>query len=377
MNKPKVYFLASAYQTCDLVRCYMPLLHCGYNGSQVSLYSEIKDNVTVAKEINEADIIVFHRPDTISHHKAAIAMREAGKIIVFDNDDTAYLDRGHPFDYIDDAEFVEKAPIYRNIIDNFILNADAVTTTTEFLAQEYRKNNDKVVVLPNCIDPEDWDEPLRNETDKVRILISGSAAYTLDFRHIADYMRELDARDDVQLIMFGLWSGEKRKKNPEIERTYHKEYKFWDSLKNLEHREWAEIEEYPRILNETRADIQIIPRYESYFNKCKSNLKFLESSMAGVPCIVQSFSTLDSPYDSLPDDVCIKADSVVEWKQAVEKLIADKELRRNMAKKAKDFVLENFNIEKNHYMWTDFYQSLFNQINENHGETKRRKIPGN
>lgn len=361
MNKPRVYFLASPYQTCDYVRCYMPMLYCGYNGSQTSLYSKIKNNITVAKEINESDIVVFHRPDTVNHHKAAIAMKRAGKLVVFDNDDTAFLDRGHPFDYVDDADYEEKAPIYRAIIDNFIMNADAATTTTEFLAQEYRKHNPYVTVLPNCVDPDDWPKPKRNEGDKVRILISGSAAYTLDFRHIEDYLRELDARDDVQLVMFGLWGNEKRKQNEKIERTYAKEYKFWDSLKNLEHREWAEIEDYPKVLNDLKIDIQIIPRFESYFNKAKSNLKFLEAAMLEIPCVVQTFTTKDSPYDSLPEGTCFFAGDVVEWKTQVERLIKDKGLRRKMGKTAKEYVLKNFNIKDKYINWTNFYQELYDR----------------
>jgi len=362
MSNPRVYFITSPYLTCNYVRCFQPMLYAGYNGAQTSVWSKTKTNEEAIKGVNESDIIVFHRPDKIYHQKAAIAMKQAGKIVVFDNDDTAYLDRGHPFDYIDDADYEEKAPIYRNIIDNFIRNADAVTTTTEFLAQEYRKHNPNVTVLPNCVDPEDWDEPLKNEGDKVRILISGSAAYTLDFKHIKDYLIELDARPDVQLIMFGLWGKHKRSQNPEVERRYQKEFAFWDSLPNLEHIEWVEIGDYPKALNEIRADIQIIPRYESYFNKAKSNLKFLEASMCEVPCVVQSFTTKDSPYDGIPDNVCKKAEDVLQWRSQVEELIANKEFRRNIGMLAKNYVLENFNIQKNYKQWVSFYDSLFNKL---------------
>ncbi len=365
MPKAKVYYIPSPYETCDYVRCYMPALYCGYNGSKTSLYAKTKSNEQVAKEINDSDIIVFHRADTIAHHKAAIACKNAGKLVIFDNDDTAYLDRGHPFDPLNTEDLWEKAPMYRNLIDNFILNADAVTTTTEFLAKEYRINNKNVKVIPNCVDPKDWGIPKRNEGDKVRILISGSAAYTKDFEHIKDYLIELDKRDDVQLIMFGLWGKKKRADNPMVERVYVKEFAFWDSLPNLEHIQWCDIQDYPRVLNEIRADIQIIPRFESYFNKCKSNLKFLEASMCEVPCVLQTFTTKDSPYDELPDDTCLKAGNVLEWRSQIEKLIADKELRRNIGMLAKKYVLENFNIQKNHTQWSQFYDSIFNNSKKN------------
>ena len=43
----------------------------------------------------------------------------------------------------------------------------------------------------------------------------------------------------------------------------------------------------------------LIPRGENYFNRCKSNIKFLEASMCEIPVIAQSFTTNDSPYDEL------------------------------------------------------------------------------
>ena len=46
-------------------------------------------------------------------------------------------------------------------IDLFIKEADLVTCSTEFLANEYRKLNPNVVVLPNCVDPFMFDEPLK------------------------------------------------------------------------------------------------------------------------------------------------------------------------------------------------------------------------
>lgn len=365
MSKARVYFLSSAYQTCDYVRCYIPQLYCGYNGSQTSVYSKLKSNKQVAEEINNSDIVVFHRADSIAHHKAAIAMKQAGKIIVFDNDDTAFLDKGHPFDDSEELDYIAKAPMYRALVDNFIRNADACTTTNEFLAEEYRKNNNNVVVLPNCVDPDDWGIPLRNEGDKVRILISGSAAYSLDFDHIKDYLRELDARDDVQLVMFGLWGKKKREENPVVERTYKKEFAFWDSLPNLEHVEWVEIKDYPKALNKIRADIMIIPRKESYFNKCKSNIKFLEASMCEIPVVAQSFSTKDSPYDGLPEDICTHADNVLEWREKLEKLISDKELRRTLGMRAKQYVLDNYNIKTKYKNWVSFYDTLFNNLKKN------------
>lgn len=356
---PKVYFVGSGYMGCNYVRCLMPQLYGGYNGSVSSVFGKIKSREEVLMELPFSDIIVFHRPDTPETHMLAMELKRLGKKIVFDNDDTASLDRGHPFYGIDEFGKDINRDNYKNIINNFILNADAVTTTTEFLANEYREINKNVTVLPNCIDPDDWGEPLYNESNKVRILISGSAAYTQDFEHVKDYLRELDARDDVQLILFGLWGSEKRKENPLVTKTYHKEYEFWDSLKNFEHVQWTTIGDYFETLRQLRVDIMLIPRKETYFNKCKSNIKFLESAMLNIPCVAQTFTTKDSPYDGSIDGTNgLLAGDIDDWKKKVDALILDKKLRREMGRRAHEFALENFNIKNRYHLWDDLYKTL-------------------
>lgn len=367
MSRAKAYFFASGYQSCNYVRCYLPQLHCGFRGTQGSIHGETKPRKQIADEVNMADIAVFHRPDSPAVHRMAMAIRNAGKIIVFDNDDTASLDKTHPFHSVDSMGNKKNAEAYKNVINNFVFNADAVTTTTEFLANEYRELNKNVAVLPNCVDPDDWDEPLRNETNKVRVMISGSASYTQDFIHIADYLRELDARDDVQLVLFGLWTGRKREENPLIEKTYEEEYKFWDSLPNLEHIGWVQPQYYPQALNEARADIMIIPRKENYFNRCKSNIKFLEAAMCEIPVVAQSFSTGDSPYD-LDSEALQLATDMLDWKKKVDNLIENKMLRRELGRKAREHVVENYDIAKKAHLWESFYDSLL-LLKEKNGES--------
>jgi len=51
-----------------------------------------------------------------------------------------------------------------------------------------------------------------------------------------------------------------------------------------------------------KLDMIIIPRSDSMFNRCKSNLKFLENSMLEIPSVCQSFSTGDSPYEENHED---------------------------------------------------------------------------
>ena len=349
----KVYMINSGYSGCCYVRIMLPAFHNGFASDRKSVRDltfdrSVKDiNLPEIKYyLDWADIVVFHRPEYKTYHKLADMLREKGKKIVMDNDDTFKLDDYYPLaNFMPDAYQVNLRK--RNeAIDSFIQKADLVTTSTEFLAQEYRKLNDNVAVLPNCVDPMDWDTPLRNETDKVRIGLVGSATFEYDFLHIKDVLKKINKRKDVQLFLFGLGSKEHRKKNPEVTKMFKGEYDFWDSLEGLEWIPWCPIHEYPTKLNEARLDIMLIPRKDNYFNRCKSNIKFLEAAMCEIPVIAQSFD--HGPYEELRGkNMGILVEDNKDWERYINEMIDNKEMRREMGRNAREYALNNYKIETN------------------------------
>lgn len=349
----RVYFIGGSYLGCYYVRCFLPLLANGWSGNYMGLKKQLKDPALVQGEMQKADVIVFHRADTAEHHRLAIMMKSLGKKIVFDNDDTFKLDKNHPFFGVDEKGFKENLRQKNNVINNFIRNCDLVTCSTKYLAKEYRELNNHVIVLPNCVNQDDWDLPLRNDGVKVRIGIVGSTAYTQDFGIIKDVIQKLDKDPRVQLVMFGLHKAKDRKANPRINSVLNKEYSFWDSLKNLEHAPWCEMVDYFTTLNELKLDMMLIPRSNNHFNKAKSNIKFLEASMLEIPCIVSSFK--DAPYENDENLILIKDNK--GWEEAIESLM-DKDRRRDMGKKSHQYVLDNYNITKHAHLWAEAYNTL-------------------
>lgn len=360
----KVYFVGGKYLGCYYVRCHLPAMYNGWKGNYWGLNSnKLKDPILVAKEIREADIVVFHRADTNWHHRVGIELKKLGKKIVFDNDDTYKLSNFHPFFNLDERGFEQNKEKLNNIVNNFIFNSDLVTTTTNYLADEYREINKNVVVLPNYVDPDDWDEPLKNNTKQVRIGVVGSVAYHHDFGYIKNVIKELYSNKNIKIVLFGLWTETKRKENSLIEKTFKNEYSFWDSLTDVEHLQWVEMDEYFDALNQLRLDMMIIPRRENSFNKAKSNIKFLEASMLQIPVIAQSFSDNSSPYDKDIDGtngILVKDFSENSWYQAIMDLVKDKDKRIEIGKNAYNYVVKNYNI-KNHFKeWYNAYEKLYN-----------------
>ena len=146
--------------------------------------------------------------------------------------------------------------------------------------------------------------------------------------------------------------------NGEYSKFMQDDYDFWGSLKNVEWHPYAPLLEYMMTVANLSLDLAIIPREESYFNKCKSNLKYLEMSLLKIPVIAQGFSEKDSPYDSCPHleliyDNNTWYDKIIEAKDNYSKF-------EDMATKAHSYVLENYNIQKFAPEWTKAIEKLVN-----------------
>ena len=334
----KVYYNLGMYEGCNYVRCILPLVHNGWDGDKVNVYSKKKDAHTAMKAMLDADVIVMHRPFENIRKQMFELLKESGKKIVFENDDTYKVQ--------DQMKLGKTLDMVSDNIDWFIKNSDLVTTTTEFLAEEYRKLNPNVVVLPNMIDPADWPTPKRNRGDKVRIGLVGSTLMNKDFEPIIPALKELNTRSDIQLVILGMPNNE----------MYREENSFWSTL-NVEKYPPISVEKYPEALNELKLDIMLIPREDSYFNRCKSNLKFLEASMLEIPVIAQGFTDGNSPYQNPKDaeNMIIVTDNS-KWLTEVYTLVANKELRAELGKKARKYVLKNYDIRKNASLWEKAYK---------------------
>lgn len=347
----KVYYIGNNVDGCFYVRCMQPLIYNGWDGELTSLAGKKKTPAEAVREAAKADVVVFQRPDDEQRYEAAKILKQMGKKIVFENDDT-YKNIAIEATLIKDLEEMSEA------LDKFIAISDMVTTTTDFLAEEYKEINDNVHVLPNCVDPEDWDEPLRNEGKKVRIGLVGSVANNKDYELITPILDKLGNRDDVTLVLFAL--PQKDKSTEKImQKIFKEEYKFWMG-RNIEWQPNVKIDKYFDTLNELRLDFMLIPRQDNYFNRCKSNVKFLEAGMCEIPVIAQGFPDGLSPYQKDIDGTNgIIAHTPEDWQAAIDKMISDKDYRRAMGKEAHNYVLKHYSIQDNYKLWADAYKTLY------------------
>ncbi len=104
----KVYYISSGLQGCYQVRCLLPLMANGWDGDQTSIRLESHTPEDKSKAAQDADVIVFHRPETKDKLELARILKSMGKKIVYDNDDTAKHDGGFRFNEMLNKERMKK-----------------------------------------------------------------------------------------------------------------------------------------------------------------------------------------------------------------------------------------------------------------------------
>jgi glycosyltransferase involved in cell wall biosynthesis len=349
----RVFFIGSKYDGCYLVRCLLPLRENGWWGTRETLRGKMMPLDEAARLAAHADVVVFHRPDDDARIRLMRLLKEAGKKVVFDNDDTYVPTSGVPMGKFfgkREAEMLEKwnAKIYEALGE-----ADLVTCTTETLAEEYRRVHKNVVVLPNCVDPFDWPEPEPREPGgKVRLGLVGSVASTGDWEVVKPFLERVGK--EAQIVVLGL----QRRDRLEgvLTGLYLEMHDFFESI-GAEMHQPVTTADYPHKLMALGLDVALIPRTDNYFNRCKSNIKFLEMSMLEIPVIASGFADGKAPYQGKDEPYMAVCQTLDDWLEAYENL-KDVGTRKTMGKDARHYVTENYNIADKAQLWENEYRKL-------------------
>lgn len=90
-------------------------------------------------------------------------------------------------------------------------------------------------------------------------------------------------------------------------------YVFQEILPRIKYIPWTNSYNYPRRCWSLKADFQFAPLVNNEFNKCKSALRFYESSIAGIVMLGSTFAeNNDSPYEEINPACKIRNDMTVD-----------------------------------------------------------------
>jgi O-antigen biosynthesis protein len=350
----KILYLPGEYPFCYYYRGYLPGVYSEQMVVKEFLVMRRNSPVEeIQRQARMADVVVLQRPKEAQSLNLVRSLKAAGKKVIFENDDTYLLGKGVFLEKLQNDKQREIVKMYDKYIKEILKECDGAIASTPILAKEYAEFNPNVAVLKNCIDPLDEFPCKPNTTGKFRVGFIGSVTTNDDYIHIKDQIKRLDERGDVTIVVLGV-----KYKDGKHLSYMEPDYQFWNSLKNIEWHPYVNVTEYMSTIADLSLDLAIIPRQESYFNRCKSNLKFLEMSLLRIPVIAQGFSTRDGPYDG--EDAAYMTvmyddskwyDQVVEIKESYEKY-------KQLAEKAHDYVLQNYNIATYAHEWTKTIKKL-------------------
>jgi processive 1,2-diacylglycerol beta-glucosyltransferase len=230
------------------------------------------------------------------------------------------------------------------VVEFFLSQSDGVLVTTPALAERLAGLNSRIVVLPHALD-----ERLLANSDKSagkflqKVL---RAVRPANKRILIGYMGTFTHDDDLQMILPALrtvW----RRHADEIEFQFIGVVgrdETWHSLKGLPIRmvrPKAGKTEYlsfmPWFSNNVHWDIALSPLQDTLFNRCKSDIKFLDYCAIGATGIYSRVSAYASTVRHR-ETGWLAENTQVAWSDALERLIEDAVLRKQIAHNATQYL---------------------------------------
>lgn len=293
------------------------------------------------KRIKDSDVIQIQRATSEYFIDAIPSMQKEGKKFIYDIDDNLW-------------EIPSYNPAYRpynrhmlNITKQIIGLCDVVTVSTEPLKKYFidKGFNDNIFVIPNFMHhlPE-YRESINN--DVIVIGYVGTATHSGDFdsKLVKAIIQLLDKYSNLEFRCMGY--------NP-LPYKNHPQIKFTP---------FVPIDEYNNTMYNLNIDIGIAPLINNEFNRCKSNIKFLEYSSNSTVTIASNVY----PYSNtiINNETGILIEDNKDWYSKLEMLISDVSLRKRLSKNAYSFVDANFTYKNNNTLIDDLYTQVLESIYE-------------
>lgn len=261
--------------------------------------------------------------------------QERGKRLVVDVDDMLEVEDHNPYKV--DHEVYQAAAVVRATISV----ADLVTTTTRRLQHYLTPLTNRTIVLPNLLDLERWDvvRPRPQASETVRVGWAGSITHYEDLAMIAPAITRLAAQyPQVRLVLVG---------DTRLKELFPKT--------RVEVMPGVPFDVWPAKLAGLGFDIGLAPLRDTPFNRCKSNIKWLEYAIAKIPGVYSpipyNFRGFDGTFGQI-------AATEEEWFRCLENLILYPQLREDIANRAYSHVRRHCDLKRHVHRWDEAYRSL-------------------
>jgi glycosyltransferase involved in cell wall biosynthesis len=316
----------------------------------------VQDSPFFADTLEHFQVIIFHRvvfTESIARYIARA--KELKRVIIFETDDLVYDPKYlHLMDYYTKMNSLEKK-LYENGVGGEILADPYVqyaTTTTTFLKRKLEARGKKVFLVTNKMSQDDvtWAEVLSGQKHPddgtVHIsYLSGTPSHNKDFATITGALcRILRDFPQARLVLAGPLDTE-------------------DALNQYASQiirvPFAPRQEY--FATVASMDINVAPlEMSNDFCEAKSELKFFEAGLLGVPTVAVANETYRGVITDGIDGFVARTED--EWYEKLKILIIDKELRQKMQTKVRETALQKYTTKNG--TSEEYYEFLRAAINE-------------
>ena len=260
--------------------------------------------------------------------------------------------------YETDDDFLDISPAnpsYNYILGNFdniiklVNNVDKIVVSTDELKKRFNRIDlDNVEIIRNYYVGDYL--PLRPFTfrgnDFIKIGYFGTLTHDNDLELIHNVilrLKDIFSKKGVEVLF-------------EIAGASIDENAGWYNVKKIPYYPMSLKTFYDWLGKNSDWDIGIIPLVNTNFNKCKSELKYIEFSALGVPVVASDMNVYN---EAITDGVTgFLANNEDEWVDKLSRLIEDPILRNGMVNNAHDDILENYSLKSRVNQWDGIFKEL-------------------
>ncbi len=230
----------------------------------------------------------------------------------------------------------------RKYICDSIRRATAVIVPSYALAGAFGEYNRNIVVLPTLIEDTLWNFPTRDRKSPVVIGYAGTPIDNADLESIAEALEKISVKYGPRVsFRFPGYATERLCALP------------GSSLLRF----GATYESYAQTLQRAAIDIGLAPLTDNPFNRCKSNIKWLEYSACGIAGIYANLPPYASCIDHGKTGLLVSSNPET-WVDAISKLIDGPDYRATIARQARETVLSHYSVSKNAHRFLDTYRRI-------------------
>jgi glycosyltransferase involved in cell wall biosynthesis len=344
----KILAIARQRTACGYYRVWLPARIMREMGHEVdcweyaSYYDIMKPNMEkwVEDHIGEYDIILSDRCITEKELGLMAGLRHhspnARLIVDFDDDFC-----NAPWWNESRKAYMPGMP-FREVGLQHMKLAEMTVVSTKELEERFKDKSHRIHTSQNLIDPGDWlglrMNPDRPKDPRLRILYGGASGHFGDLDEAQVGLQAVLENPPVPIRLVALgampsWMHDMSRRHP-------------DRVINIP---WVpDMRLYAQAIAWGGFDVALAPLADHPFNTAKSNIKWLEAAMQGIPLLCSNIG----PYAEIPDGCAIKVDnSPVQWAEGLRELLKNEGLREKICAAAFGEVMENWTLDKGKEVW--------------------------